>query len=1251
METKKRKFSVVALATIMSFVMVGCQRGTAAGGGQDNGPFAPGSGTSENGDSAKLDSTLKGTDTGSSRKDDSGPVSTSAEIVAPTFIGMRILNGLSFEAKKTSDQHKEFAISDFVRLPDATKSEGNAEFFVNPSMTMKVLVCFSNPDKVTFSSLTVNGVKFEGQALNKDDEGIILEIKAPDTPGIFDLSLDSAVYVKNDNSLGVLNVTDSKKTKVAASYSVAPSATVVNKTIGTTSASFTFKFSNLDALTSEDKVLVYLSDGLKQLGEPKEINLQNSTVEFDDLQLASTYQIGIAVPYDLLDGKGNRYGWAYTDSFTTQGPFSFENVTATKNAVSFSIKSIDEKISISKVSLFDGETEKDSILGTALTETNTFTELLSNHDYSLVLNYVYLEKTHSVKYDVKTLSMSAPLVFGKATVSYETLDYNLTVTDADNILQMESVKLVSGDTEIRELDKTKLSDTIEGLSADTQYTIKVSYSYDLNDGMGKKNATSDIGVKTKAYIAPTVKLNVTSDKTSIGYQIDVTENNADMTTFGMDSIALLDRDNKVLGYVLDGLLEGSFDNLYSDEVYSVKLEYHYNLKDKRGNQDDGLYHEEKIVLIKTKQMSKPSVSIVNPSVNESSIKGKIAVNEEFYGQVSEIKVELYGKDSDTQEEKVIASTLGREYEFDNLTSLTNYRLQVTYQYSMNTKDETTPFVDSTAQSVKTTPSFDITDFQLTNSEEIRDGDEVYAEVKFESNVDYDKLKIVSAFINGIEVTDFEETGDTNGFIRMKVNTDELTKKEGGCIDITLDKVKVTDTTDNQLYTITMKNDKNVVKDIMVFGNCYIKNADFVDKNNNVIDYFTNTRETYVLLDLYNPTGYKIDSLTVDGKEVKDVEMLENGAKARFKVENGDKSGFVTKKITNIEYSSDIQDSTGNPYHDNLNQTKTASAMYLVNPETKHVKTDADFRNITGNDIYVLDNNLDLSKYYDHKEYSERTFDGVFDGNGHEIQNYGYRGTARNKNINYALFNSGNMVVTNLKLNNAYFSITMRNLADNDTYNGVLGGIIGKSEGSIISNCMVDKYSSFRLDNKTGKGDGYVWDQTYIGGIAGTLGENSYIRNSYNEATIKGDGYVGGLVGNFEGKMQNCYNVGKIDANMKASIGALIGYNEKMRFIQSNIHDFAVSNSVNLGPDRSYYTNRIALIYSARDYDSLFDNCYNLSKLYMTGTDSRSGVKEVKSYQLDAAFFNETLGWSENVWDFSKVDYKTKSYPTLKAFNK
>ena len=849
--------------------------------------------------------------------------------------------------------------------------------------------------------------------------------------------------------------------------------------------------------------------------------------------------------------------------------------------------------------------------------------------------------------------MSAPLVFGKATASFEKLEYTLTVTDADNILQMESVKLVSGDTEVKELDKTKLSDTIEGLAADTEYTIKVNYSYDLNDGTGKKNATADIAVKTKAYIAPTVKLNVTSDKTSVGYQIDVTENNADMETFGLDSIALLDRDGNALGYVLDGLPEGSFDNLYSDEAYSIKFEYHYNLKDKRGNQDDGLYHEEKVVPIKTKQMSKPSVSIVNPSVNESSIKGNIAVNEEFYGQVSEIKVELYGKDPDTQEDKVIASTLGREYDFTGLASLTNYRLQVTYQYSLNLnpKDEPTPLEGSVAKNIKTTPSFDITEFSLTNSEEISDGDEVYAEVKFESNVDYDKLRIVSAFINGIEVTDFEGTGDTNGSIRMKVNTEELTKKEGGRIDITLDKVKVTDTTDNSTYLITMKNDQNVVKDVMVFGNCYIKNADFVDKDNNVIDYFTNTKETYVLLDLYNPTGYKVDSLTVDGKEVKDVEMLENGTKARFKVENGDKSGFVTKKITNIKYSSDILDSTGNPYQADLNQTKTASAMYLVNPETKHVKTEADFRNITGNDIYVLDNNLDLSKYYDHKEYSERTFDGVFDGNGHEIQNYGYRGTARNKNINYALFNSGNMVVTNLKLNNAYFSITMKNLADNGTYNGVLGGIIGESDGSIISNCMVDKYSSFRLDNKTGKGDGYVWNQTYIGGLAGTLGEHSYIRNSYNEATIKGDGYVGGIVGNFEGKMQNCYNVGKVDANMKASIGALIGYNQRMTFEQSNFHDFVVSNCVNLGPDRSYYTNRIALIYSARNYDTLFDNCYNLSKLYMTGTDSKSGVKEVKSYQLDATFFNETLGWSENVWDFSNVSYKTKSYPTLKAFNK
>ncbi len=1247
METKKRKFSIVALATIMSFVMVGCQRGTAAGGNQGNGPFAPG--ISDNGNSGNTGSDMDVSSDKKGSTEESASSSLSNETIAPTFLGMRILNGLSLEAKKTAQD--KLTIADFVELPQATKDEeSSAEFFVNPSDTMKVLVRFANPDKVNFSSLTVNGTKFEGQALVKDDEGVILEIKAPETSGVFELSLDSVVYLKKDNSFGVLDVTDAKKTKVAASYHTAPSATVVNKEIGATSASYTFKFSNLDALTTKDKVLVYLSDGLKQIGEAKEIDLQNPSVEFDNLQIESTYQIGVAVPYDLLDGKGNRYGWSFADSFDTQSVFSFENVTATKNAISFGVKSIDEKVSVSKVSLFDGETEKSSILGSALTESNSFTELLSNHDYSLVLNYVYLDSARSIKYDIKTLAMSVPLVFGSATSSFESLDYSLSITDADDILQIDSIELFAGDTKVKELDKTKISDSVTDLIANTDYTIKVSYSYDLNDGTGKKSYVKNIEVKTKSYVAPTVSLSVTSDKTSVGYQIEVTENNADMTTFGMDSVALLDADGNALGYVVDAQLEGAFDNLYSDEAYSIKLEYHYNLKDKKGNAEDGLYHEEKTIQIKTKKMDKPSVSIVDPSVNNDTIKGKIAVNEDFKNQVSEVKVELYAKDEETQGNKLVASTLGREYEFTGLDSLTNYRIQVTYQYSLNTKNETTPFTDSLAKPVKTTPSFEITEFKLSNSTEIRDGDEIHAEVKFTSNVAYDKLKIVSAYINGIEITDFEETGDTNGFIRMKVNTGKLIEKEGGKVDITFDKIKVKDTIDGKTYSISMMDGNNVVKNVMVFGNCYIKNADFVDKNNKVIDYFTNTDEAYVLLDLYNPTGYKVDSLTVDGKVVTDVEMLENGTKARFKVDNGDKAGFVTKKITNIKYSSDILDSTHNPYHDELDQTKTASAMYLVNPETVHVKTENDFRNITGNNIYILDDNLDLEKYYDHKEYSERTFNGVFDGNGYAIENYGYRGTARNKDINYALFNSGNMVVTNLKLSNAYFSITMRNLADNGTYNGVLGGIIGDSNGSIISNCMVDKYSSFRLDNQTGKGDGYIWKETYIGGLAGRLGESSYIRNSYSEATIKGDGYVGGLAGDFEGKMLNCYNVGKIDVNMKASIGALIGYNGKMIY-ENNIRDFSISNCVNLGPDRSYYTNRIALIYSAKDYSNLFNNCYNLSKLYMQGTDAKAGIKEVKSYQLDATFFNETLGWSENVWDFSNVDYKTKSYPTLKAFNK
>ncbi|MCR3760143.1 hypothetical protein KYB31_14285 [Clostridium felsineum] len=137
------------------------------------------------------------------------------------------------------------------------------------------------------------------------------------------------------------------------------------------------------------------------------------------------------------------------------------------------------------------------------------------------------------------------------------------------------------------------------------------------------------------------------------------------------------------------------------------------------------------------------------------------------------------------------------------------------------------------------------------------------------------------------------------------------------------------------------------------------------------------------------------------------------------------------------------------------------------------------------------------------------FTGIFDGNGHSIENFSGDYT----NGLFGCVKGG--TIKNLNIKNVSIS--------DGSYTGALASNV--YGGSTIDNCSVI--------------DGTVSGSGCTGGLIG-IGSNVTITNSYSNINVIGKGdSVGGLVGSLTGTIKDCYVLGNVNAK-SSNIGGIVG---------------------------------------------------------------------------------------------------------------
>ncbi len=172
-----------------------------------------------------------------------------------------------------------------------------------------------------------------------------------------------------------------------------------------------------------------------------------------------------------------------------------------------------------------------------------------------------------------------------------------------------------------------------------------------------------------------------------------------------------------------------------------------------------------------------------------------------------------------------------------------------------------------------------------------------------------------------------------------------------------------------------------------------------------------------------------------------------------------------------------------------------------------------------------------------------SFSGIFDGGNYEIS--GLVCSSPNTGSDYVgLFgqNDGQLINLILRIPNIDAEVTIHSLTNDGQpeYGQDIGGLVGLLKGS-ISNCHIS--------------GGKIRGNAYVGGLVGSIVGNGEVIGCTSSASIRGNRGVGGLAGVNSGKVYECFSsgtvegtphpifVGRPDPSYDVIVGGLVGINK------------------------------------------------------------------------------------------------------------
>ena len=1035
--------------------------------------------------------------------------------------------------------------TDETEDPGTLEVGGAAEsiYYAQPGEDVYITIRLSNPDDYVIQSFTLNGKTYASYMFERgsDMENLILKYNVGDAEGIVEYTLDEILYIDDEEAIKRVSLEGDRTVSVGVYTERQPKARVESSVAGIDRLSLTVSVTDELSLVEDSggylRAVLLLGDAVVA---EKPIALGESSVVFDGLTRATEYRYAIVASYDALDGKGFAPHLLASGEAKTKRTLAFDSIGSTQTSISFSLV-WDESHPTKKLdslSLWLGE-EKISDLAIDATSVDG---LLTDTEYKLVATYIYNGADETVEQTIKTEARALPDFSVTAdSDSFDSAEAEYSFTDTDGVLLSHKLELYLGYTLVASGSAQKIAAT--GLYSGTEYVARVTYTYDLGNGVGVQTGTTEETVRTLARAIPSVTLS-----------------------------------GEALGY--DGA-RGEYSFVDTDRVM--------------------LSH----------------------------------------------KIELYLGDT------LVASGKNETLSTGGLKSYTDYRIVVTYTYDLGNGAGVQ--TGTTEKTVRTAPYVNVTDFTIANTSAVFEGDTVYLRAMLDNP---NGATVTGVTVNGKECALAAGSDGERLFVEFIIGDGV-----GGEVSFSIDAVTVS--LGEESYTLTPES--RPVKKIFVNGTIKVLSFEYVNKSLEPVDWYFPDESRYLMIKLSNPTGYKLDSVTLEGK----------GRFTGLKRVDDDTWYFENNSVTEPDLASIAY---SNQYVNNTLDVGIMSARCyrLDSSEKKYISTAEDLLSMNGSCYYELTCDIDLAG----REWRGGDLEGVFNGAGHTIKNMSFVGSASNTNLSLGLFGHAGGVVYDLHFAGVNFVVDLRSSGGEYSLN--FGCLAGESHAT-VRGCSVSSDSFVSLKNPGGViAAGGIVGKSYtgrlydcesratisvdstecgatVGGIAGELAEGVIARcANYGEIrmptlTWKHNAYAGGISGGANGSaVSDCVNYGKVTGNcyvagIVASCGELyrcanFGEITATRYWAGGISAemTKVCDCLNAGVVKNTASENGYIGYDPIAFGGEGgENSYTLYKY--SRKDPICTVEDLNS----SRFYTEQLGWSEEVWDLSSLDFESGRYPRLK----
>lgn len=428
----------------------------------------------------------------------------------PTYQGMEVSsNALLSQNFLLSNVSDEFV--DDIESEIGIETLEGISYYSKVSERIIITVKLDNPLFFEILSFTVNGRLYQTFEFieGSNSEQLLIYFNVRDLPGIQEITVDAIKYVDGSNIRDVRFEAD-RTIQIGVLYEVVPSVTNVSELIQATAFGVAFVINDVNLLLNPiNGTMIYVFDG-SSIVFSNTVSVGTNVMPYSNLRMGSTYEYAIVGVFDPLDGLGKRAFILHQNTFTTSKGFEFDDLSSTTDSISFSIDALDlnnGSINLIEVILND-EIVRTSELDL---EVYVFESLLSNTNYDVVVTYSYsitvdgtqVEVSDTIQTQIKTEVKPTPTInVTILEVTQEGVQFSYQVSDIESVSFERVDVLLEGDVVLSITDLSNLS--LDSLLSNTNYTVILYYTYDLNDGSGNIPQTYESSFKTLAKTNPEI---------------------------------------------------------------------------------------------------------------------------------------------------------------------------------------------------------------------------------------------------------------------------------------------------------------------------------------------------------------------------------------------------------------------------------------------------------------------------------------------------------------------------------------------------------------------------------------------------------------------------------------------------------------------------------------------------------------------------------------------------------------------------